>query len=259
MNNEVKNIWNTNAAFWDKRMGEGNDFYRLLIEPHQIELLTIKQGDMILDIACGNGQFSRKMSELGAKVIAIDFSEEFIKIAESKSSSHKIDYKIIDVTDIDSLNGLKNYTFDSVVCTMAIMDIENIEPLITFLPLILKNNGKFIFSVLHPCFNSGEMTLIHEYNDLGGKINNNYYIKIKNYLISQKLKGIGMPCQPKAQYYFHRPLNELFNICFKNNFYMNNIIEPSFKETTDSKLFSNVYKNIPPAIICGFKLIKDNL
>lgn len=259
MNNEVKNIWNTNAAFWDKRMGEGNDFHKLLIEPHQIELLNIKQGDMILDIACGNGQFARKMSELGAKVIAIDFSEEFIKIAELKSSLYKIDYKVINVTDIDSLNELKNYTFDSVVCTMAIMDIENIEPLITFLPLILKNNGKFIFSVLHPCFNSGEITLIHEHNDLGGLINNNYYIKIKNYLISQKLKGIGIPGQPKIQYYFHRPLNELLNLCFKNNFYMNNIREPSFKDTTDNNLFNNVYKNIPPAIICSFKLIKDNL
>jgi hypothetical protein len=40
---------------------------------------------------------------------------------------------------------------------------------------------------------------------------------------------------------------------------MNNIREPSFKDTTDNNLFDNVYKNIPPAIICSFKLIKDNL
>ena len=65
---EVHDIWNKNAAFWDEHMGEGNDFHRLLIEPGQIELLEIKPGDSILDIACGNGQFARKMAGLGAPI-----------------------------------------------------------------------------------------------------------------------------------------------------------------------------------------------
>lgn len=256
VNKEVKDIWNTNAAFWDKRMGEGNDFHKLLIEPNQIELLDINKGDLILDIACGNGQFARKMTELGARVTAIDFSDELIKIARAKPLSDKIDYKVIDVTNMEDLNKLSQHTFDSIVCTMAIMDIENIQPLISFLPKILKNNGKFIFSILHPCFNSGENTLLHEINDSEGIINNNYYVKISNYLVSKKYKGIAMTGQPEPQYYFHRPLSEILNVCFKNNFYMDGLREPSFKDIDSKSLYNNVYKNIPPAIICSFKLIK---
>ena len=256
VNKEVKDIWNTNAAFWDKRMGEGNDFHKLLIEPNQIELLDINKGDLILDIACGNGQFARKMTELGARVTAIDFSDELIKIARAKPLSDKIDYKVIDVTNMEDLNKLSQHTFDSIVCTMAIMDIENIQPFISFLPKILKNNGKFIFSILHPCFNSGENTLLHEINDSEGIINNNYYVKISNYLVSKKYKGIAMTGQPEPQYYFHRPLSEILNVCFKNNFYMDGLREPSFKDIDSKSLYNNVYKNIPPAIICSFKLIK---
>ena len=37
LNDEVKDIWNANAAFWGKCMGEGNDFHRLLIEPNQLD------------------------------------------------------------------------------------------------------------------------------------------------------------------------------------------------------------------------------
>jgi ubiquinone/menaquinone biosynthesis C-methylase UbiE len=255
-NHEVRDIWNENAAFWDKRMGEGNDFHKLLIEPNQIELLNIKKGDLILDIACGNGQFARRMTEAGAKVIAIDFSDEFIKIAKAKPLSYQIDYQAIDVTSTDDLNKLKGYTFDSIVCTMALMDIENIEPLIPFLPKILKNNGKFVFSILHPCFNSGENTLLHEHNESGGTINDNYYVKVSNYLISQPIKGIGMVGQPRPQYYFHRPLSEVLSLCFKNNFYMDGLREPSFKDTESKNIFDNVYKNIPPAIICSFKLVR---
>jgi len=136
------------------------------------------------------------------------------------------------------------------------MDIENIEPLIGFLPRTLKNNGKFVFSILHPCFNSGESTLIHERDEFGGTINNHYYVKVSNYLISQKRKRIGMVGQPKPQYYFHRPLSEILNLCFKNNFYMDGLREPSFKDIESKSIFNNVFKNVPPAIICSLKLIK---
>ena len=86
VNAEVKEIWNTNAAFWDGRMGEGNDFHKILIEPNQLEMLAIKKGDKILDIACGNGQFARKMTQAGAKVTAIDISEELHQNRQNKAA-----------------------------------------------------------------------------------------------------------------------------------------------------------------------------
>jgi len=55
LNEEVRAIWDQNADFWDQRMGEGNVFHKLLIEPTQIEFLEITGGELILDAACGNG------------------------------------------------------------------------------------------------------------------------------------------------------------------------------------------------------------
>jgi 2-polyprenyl-3-methyl-5-hydroxy-6-metoxy-1,4-benzoquinol methylase len=102
MKDEVRNIWNANAEFWDGRMGEGNAFHKTLIEPTQLKLLNIKTGQKILDVGCGNGQFARKMAEVGAIVTAIDFSENFI-IAKSKAV--KIKYQVVDAT---SETDLKN-------------------------------------------------------------------------------------------------------------------------------------------------------
>ncbi len=256
INQEVRAIWNTNAAFWDSRMGEGNDFHKILIEPNQLDLLDIKKGDYILDIACGNGQFARKMTETGARVIAIDFCDELIKIAQSKPLADKIEYKVIDVTDAKDLGKLKKHKFDSIVCTMALMDIEKIEPLIRFLPKILKDNGKFVFSILHPSFNSGDITLMHEHSDVPGKPHHSYFVKVRNYLVSRKYKGIAMRGQPKLQYYFHRPLSEILNLCFNNGFYMNGLREPSFGSGASDSIYGNVFKNNPAAIICSFVLKK---
>jgi ubiquinone/menaquinone biosynthesis C-methylase UbiE len=127
----VKDIWNTNADFWDKRMGEGNDFHKILIEPTQLRLLDIKPGQKILEIACGNGQFARKVAEMVAKVTATDFSERFIEIARAKSDKN-IEYKVIDATKTSDLRKLTVVKYDAIVCTMAFMDIEDIRTLIKF-------------------------------------------------------------------------------------------------------------------------------
>jgi hypothetical protein len=36
---------------------------------------------------------------------------------------------------------------------MALMDVEDIEPLAAALPTLLRPRGGFVFSVMHPCFN----------------------------------------------------------------------------------------------------------
>lgn len=254
MNDKVRNIWNTNAEFWDNRMGEGNDFHKILTEPAQLKLLNIKAGDRILDIACGNGQFTRKMSQLGAKVTAINFSEKFIAIAKSKSN-HDIEYRVLDATNPDDLDKLPREYFDAIVCTMALMDMSDIKILFNHLPKMLKQSGAFVFSILHPCFNSGENVLVHEREDINGEVKNKYSVKTSNYLIEKSYLGVGMIGQPIPQYYFHRPVSSILKSLFENGFVLDAFEEPSFINIENSKsIYDNIFKFVPPALICRLRL-----
>ena len=253
-NNEVKNIWNANAKFWDKRMGEGNDFHKTLIEPTQLKLLKIKSGDKILDIACGNGQFARKMAELGANVTATDFAEKFIQIAKAKGPK-SIKYLVIDATKTADLKKLSGTTYDSIVCTMALMDMEKIEPLIKYLPKLLKKDGEFVFSITHPCFNGRVSILVKERDDLDGEVKNKYYVKVGDYLKEGSTLGVGMAGQPKPQRYFHRSVTTILRCFFENGFILDAYEEPSFANLeNNTSLFGNVYKHIPPALVCRLKM-----
>lgn len=250
----VKDVWNANAEYWDKRMGEGNFFHKNLIEPTQLKMLEIRPGQKILDIACGNGQFARKMAEMGAKVTATDFSEKLIAIARAKSGKG-IKYGVVDVTKASDLKKLLGTHYDAVVCTMAFMDIENIQTLIKFLPRLLKKNGKFVFSLCHPCFNSGEFFLVHERDDANGEVTSKYYVKIRNYLTERSYLGVAMAGQPELQYYFHRPVSTILSYFFQNGFVLDAYEEPSFKEVRDdARIFDNVFQNIPPALVCRLRL-----
>ena len=106
-NKETRDAWDSNAAFWDEKMGEGNDFVNVLQWPAILRLLDPRPGQKILDIATGNGLTARRLAALGAEVVAFDFSEELIKLARARtpSSFSLLTYSVLDATDEFALLG----------------------------------------------------------------------------------------------------------------------------------------------------------
>ena len=92
---ESKMIWDQNAEFWDYTMGdESNDFHRNVVRPKVTELLNPNPTDYILDIACGNGNYSAYLAEKGVSVVGFDYSEKMIKLAKKrrKRNMDKIEF-----------------------------------------------------------------------------------------------------------------------------------------------------------------------
>ena len=206
-NEWARRIWDTNAAFWNQHMGEGNDFVNYLIWPATESLMGLKAGEEVLDIACGNGFASRKLSGMGAKVTAFDFSGAMIEAAKSVQSeaNHKIDYRQLDATDSSALLDFGTHRFDAALCGMALFDMADIGPLFTTLPKLLKRKGRFVFSLLHPCFNSGRMAQIGEMEDQEGEISTRYGIKIWGYMTPTISQGSESRDNPNLTLIFTGP------------------------------------------------------
>src|SRR5437762_11300760 len=157
LNAETQSIWDRNADWWDDYIGpEGNAFHRTSIGPATERLLQVQPGELVLDIACGNGQFARRMADLGARIVACDFSAKFLERARRHNATYedRIEYHQVNATDPAQLLKLGEGRYDAAVCTMALMDMAAIEPLAETLPKLLKPGGRFVFSVTHPCFNT---------------------------------------------------------------------------------------------------------
>src|SRR5437016_1917504 len=213
LNEETRSIWNQNASFWDARMGDGNDFQRILIGPASERLLNLQPGETVLEIACGNGVFSRRMAELGVHVIATDFSAQLLERARARTTKHadRIDYSLLDATREEQIVALGKQRFDAAVCNMAIMDMAEIDPLIHGIRQVIKAGGRFVFSLTHPCFNHTGTSLCVEEAQLDGELIMTYSVKVTTYLHTRPQKGIAMVGQPAPHYYFDRPLHVLFN------------------------------------------------
>ena len=227
---ENRRIWDANARWWDDRIGGGNEFQTILIEPPTERLLSIRAGDMILDAACGAGRFARRMAELGARVVAFDSSTEFIARARERTpDGAAVEYHLADAADTEALLSLGSDRFDKAVCTMAVMDMPEIRPLLRALPRMLKPGGVFVFSVVHPCFHSAAIQRFTElYEEGAGHHVVRSGVKVSSYLSSFARKTEGIIGQPEPQWFFHRSIATLFHAGFEAGFVVDGLEEPGF-------------------------------
>lgn len=253
-----REAWDANAEHWDTRMGdEGNDFFNVLCWPVLASFLDVQPGQHILDIACGNGLTSRKLAQLNAKVAAFDFSTELIKLAEARPNpDSRITYHNIDATDESVLLALGERSFDSALCNMALFDMADIEPLFRTLPRLLKPNGIFVFSLMHPAFNNPSATLLAEEWD-DGQIHTRYAVKVPRYINQFQSQGLALLNQPKPQLYFHRPIRDYMNLAFQNGFVLDGFEERAFPP--EHPQFATLgwggkFSEIPPALIARMRL-----
>lgn len=115
------------------------------------KLLKPIKGKVIADLGCGPGNLSKDLFDNGAKVIAVDLSEEWIKICKSKyKESERLTFI---KSGAENLSFIKSNSVDAVVLNMVLINVDTLKKVSTIFKevgRILKKDGIFIFSDLHP-------------------------------------------------------------------------------------------------------------
>jgi len=258
---ETQRAWNDNAAFWDQRMGEGNDFVEVLTWPATLRLLAPRKTERILDVACGNGLTSRRLAALGVEVVAVDFAEAMLNRARTRTTAGAglITYLLVDATDEESLVALGERSFDGLLCSMALFDMADVTPLMRAGARLLKPGGRFVFSVLHPCFNNTHVVQAAELEDDDGTLVTTYSVKVRSYKTPSVARGVAIAGQPAQHFYFDRPLEVLFGAAFAAGFALDGLEEPSFPPDNPAGRnplgWSGNFSEIPPVLVARLRLL----
>ncbi|MCG3141891.1 MAG: Ubiquinone biosynthesis O-methyltransferase [Anaerolineae bacterium] len=249
--------WDANATFWDERMGQGNAFHLQLVEPAVLELLRAQPREKMLELACGNGQFARKLASLGVQVTATDFSPAMIERARARAKPFdaQVEYRVVDATDENALRSLGENVFDAIVCNMAIMDMSAIAPMFRVAPQLLKPRGRFVLATMHPCFNSNNPMFAAEFREENGVAAETFVLKLDRYLSSHAYQGLAMSEQPIAHFYFHRPLHELLGEAFRAGLVLDGLLEPRIPDALTSARWASWfnYHEFPPVLVARLR------
>ena len=251
-NDDVRAAWDALAGYWDEQMEGGHTWQRVLIQPAVERLLQLEAGERVLEIACGNGEFSRRMAEVGAHVLATDFSEPMLDRARARGGD--IEYRRVDATDPVALRALGDHSFDAVVCNMAIMDMSDIDPMAAAIPALLAPGGRFVLSTTHPAFNTGDATRVVEQTEDHSGVIRTYSVKVSRYHTPLTSKGVALEGQPITQWYFDRSISELFTAFFRHGLVLDGIEEPVLdKEGVDPRDERMIFTELPGVLVARMR------
>ena len=154
--------WGKVASWYDSHLEKNKDTYHeKVVYPNLFRILGDLTSKKVLDLACGQGQFSRLLRDKGAYVTGIDLGKELIAIAESHNASIDVKgtHKVIYLHgNADDLYMIKNNSLDAVVCILALQNIEKLQKTIEEVKRVLTKEGSFVFVLNHPAFRNPRQT-----------------------------------------------------------------------------------------------------
>lgn len=140
--------WGGSAEWYDNYLETTADSYHeQVIAPNLLRVLALKPGVRVLDVACGQGFFTRKYAGAGARVVGADISAELIRQAHTRSPqipfyaapAHKLPFA-------------KDASFDAVTVILAIQNIKNIPEVFAEIQRVLVPGGRLVLVMNHPAF-----------------------------------------------------------------------------------------------------------
>lgn len=249
--------WGKVADWYDDLLEKGADTYQKeLILPNLTRMVNIKRGDNILDVACGQGFFSREFFKLGANIFGVDVSKELIEKAKN-ISSEDIKYFVL---SSDKLVSMQDKNFDKVVIVLALQNIEKIKETLKECNRVLKQGGKMYIVLNHPAFR------ISKKSDWGYNEKKDVQYRIVEQYLSELMTKIDMnpgeknPKNKKYTFSFHRSLQNYFKIFKENGFVVSDLEEwCSHKKSQNGpkkKAEDKARREIP--IFMCIELLKNN-
>ena len=125
-----------------------DSYQQKVILPNLLRIARPTQGQHFLDLACGQGFFSRAFEKEGAHVTGVDLATELI-VRAKKLGPPTIRYMVGDAV---AMPFLENDTFDVVVTVLAIQNIEKYQEALSECARVLVPAGRLLMVLNHPAF-----------------------------------------------------------------------------------------------------------
>jgi ubiquinone/menaquinone biosynthesis C-methylase UbiE len=148
MESKKETHWDNVAKWYDGYLSGEDTYQEKVIAPNLLRILNIQPGEQVLDLACGQGYFTRLVAQAGGVVTGIDQSSVLIDTA----NTGKGDREQYVVGNAEKIQDMKLSSFDKVYCVLAFENIKDIVSVMEGVAIILKSNTSFVLVLLHPSF-----------------------------------------------------------------------------------------------------------
>ncbi|PVI01526.1 methyltransferase [Periconia macrospinosa] len=135
--------------FWEPQAYSTSAPFVATSSPTLVQLLQAHGSERILDVGCGDGEFTANFIDSAGFVLGIDASAKMIKAAKSRFGSEKAEFRVVDCRYLDKEPPIVDGSWDKVITNSALhwilRDEETRMPTFKAIHAALKQNGRFYF------------------------------------------------------------------------------------------------------------------
>lgn len=140
--------WQKVSKWYGSIVGEkGHYFHQNVVIPQVLKLLTLRDGDRLLDAACGQGVLARRIPDK-VKYVGVDISRSLIEEAKHRDRNREHIYYVHDITE----QGVVKEKFNRAAIILALQNIKEPERALKYIGDRMDKEGKLIIVLNHPCF-----------------------------------------------------------------------------------------------------------
>lgn len=145
---KAKTSWDSVAPWYDEHLASAGTYQTDLLLPHMMRIVDPGARDVICDIGCGQGFFSRAFARSGARVIGVDASPRLIDAAK-RQGGDTISYF---TSSADSMRNVATASCTKAVIILALQNMERAQDVLVEASRILAPGGKLFIVLNHPAF-----------------------------------------------------------------------------------------------------------
>jgi len=141
-NTKAKNVW---------KLGDYRSISTMLpsISSHLVRSLNVHSGEVVLDVACGNGNTAITAGRMGANVTGIDITTELLDLASEEAKISKVDGITWKEGDAQNLP-FADESFDVVISTFGHMFAPQADLVAKEMIRVTKKGGRIGFATWPP-------------------------------------------------------------------------------------------------------------
>lgn len=138
--------WEKVSGWYNEHLTSTDTYQEKVITPNLVRFLSIKKGERMLDLGCGDGYFSRLLKKEGADISGIDASKTLVDMA--KKSDPKGNYV---VKKAEEMTGVKE-KYQTILSVLAFQNMKQGEKVFEIMKKHLADNGRVVLVLNHPAF-----------------------------------------------------------------------------------------------------------
>lgn len=251
MEEKIRDTWDEMAGGYSRFISDEFSYVKMVEMPAVMELLGDVNGKLVLDLGCGSGEYALAFARKGASVTGLDISGKCLELVREKAAKENADIELVQGS-ISSPGLLEGRQFDLVFSSTTMHYVEDIAGVFVHVDKLLKKEGVFLLSVVHPFYTATYPLSDYKNVDKYATFGLRYFShNVRKYV------------PPWAKYStvdhcisYHHTVEEYFNALTGAGFTIESLVEPKPLQILKEKHPRRYYEMMNTPIFMIFKCSK---